>query len=411
MALWDQILSWNAIAFLRKLFRRPQPPQPSALEAPEPAAPIEPPIAEEKYQPFTVRGVLDTLDLYWTALRHMRKSDPDTFALFSKVGIWLLDETMGAHRKELSPWWRKNRPTFGAVSFSGKHVPHLQRTNNKQDYLVPRFIYFNKFDAQLAPPIIERTNRGDVYVCSVFFADDKKGWSAPVEFALVVTADNECGVLRRLLRGSKPIRATHGRDRGGTFTIPVQRWGIHEFFRDWAAEHHQAVSDFLVQTFILAANFFEHARYGMAEVRVAKDNMVANFNIDIKDTSRFFRERTTMAEDGKKRRIFHIVRAHERANGSVVRFHFRGERQFGWKGYQVQITVPGLHKRDIGELQGGAGDESQVKPKAWRSEWMDMQETGEIIADAYTKAKTLPNKQSFLRGLHPQIDWTGGSHD
>lgn len=81
------------------------------------------------------------------------------------------------------------------------------------------------------------------------------------------------------------------------------------------------------------------------QVRCERDGEVARFGIDLLRTPYFFKDRE--AVDGKrKKKIFHIVRAHKRnTKGKIkyVRSHFRGQRKFTWAGCKVELIMPGKH--------------------------------------------------------------------
>jgi len=372
---------------LRALFVKQQ------LPTEEPAVP-----KERDYTVFSLRRtVLDQLDTYFPVLGRMEKSDPDAFALLSKSGIWLCPE-IRADRFELSPWWRDNRPTFGAIVLGCSTDSLSYEIKNKK--IVPRFIYFTKFKPTLAPVSFQRTNLPDVYQVMVYLDAEDPKWkfSAPIEFGVAIGSDNQVSVLRMKLTVDHPIRAKKRSERGQIFYIPVQRWGLPEYFRDWAAENPEAannVHDFLARTFIMAANFFENAQHEMTEIRIVKDDLACTFNLDIKQTARFFRDRDRQSGE----RIFHIVRAHQRSNGALVKFHFRGNREFDWHGYRIQITIPGLHKRSLIEFKEGVGDTEAIKIMNDKNTWAVMKEFGATLDKAYQRAAARPNKQSVLRRM------------
>ena len=377
---------------LRALFVKQQQAEPQEQQ---------PQRKERDYTVFSLRRtVLDELDAYFPVLRRMEKSDPDAFDLLSKSGIWLCPE-IKADRFELSPWWRDNRPTFGAIVLGCNAETLSYEINN--DKIVPRFIYFTKFKPTLAPVGYQRTNLPDVYQVMVYWDGespdaDKRRFSAPIEFGVAIGSDNQVGVLRMKLTVDHPIRAKKGSERGQIFHIPVQRWGLPEYFRDWAKENPEAASnvhDFLARTFIMAANFFENAQHQMTEIRIVKNDLTCTFNLDIKQTAQFFRDRDRQPGD----RIFHIVRAHRRSNGAAVRFHFRGNREFDWHGYHIQITIPGLHKPSLLELDEGAGDDEAIKIMNDKNRWENTKYLGSAIGEAYQRAAAQPNKQSLLRRM------------
>jgi hypothetical protein len=75
----------------------------------------------------------------------------------------------------------------------------------------------------------------------------------------------------------------------------------------------------------------------------------------------FFQDRDiTLTSNGVKQRIFHFVAPHVRKNGTTVKAHFRGIREFDWAGYRVLVTIPGLHHIPLNEFNVGATSEDCV---------------------------------------------------
>jgi hypothetical protein len=95
---------------------------------------------------------------------------------------------------------------------------------------------------------------------------------------------------------------------------------------------------------------YETAHASMVRIEARKDGLTGVFGVAIKRTAYFFKDRSAVVDQsGGKKRIFHIVRPHVRANGQAVKLHFRGLRKFNWNGYDIAISVPG---RDHLLLQG-----------------------------------------------------------
>ena len=107
----------------------------------------------------------------------------------------------------------------------------------------------------------------------------------------------------------------------------------------------------------------------MIRVAVKKNKVTAVMNVNVERTPYFFRDRDPIVVDGVTKRIFHVVRPHERADGSVVRMHFRGAKQFVWNGYDVSITVPGKDHADWmdASMSGFDADPADPIPKGMMS--------------------------------------------
>ena len=76
-------------------------------------------------------------------------------------------------------------------------------------------------------------------------------------------------------------------------------------------------------------------------VSVKKDGHRVTFSVKKEHTSGYFADRETVVNvDGKPRKIVHYVRAHDRIDGSFVKAHIRGLREFDWNGYHCHVTAP-----------------------------------------------------------------------
>ena len=216
------------------------------------------------------------------------------------------------------------------------------------------------------------------------------GW--PTTFPVAVSPMGEVRVLKLLMSETIPTRQKTRGHRGKIVEIPHKSWKIPGFFEHWAKAHNETAQDYLKFMFLAAANTFElTAADSMVNVRVNKANVSAVFSIEPKRSSYFFRDReTTLNEKGAKRRIFHIVRAHERDRNGVkspVRIHFRGEREFDWNGYRVNITVPGMHHVNLAEFNIGAIDEEHTN--SWDKDVVDMKDLAVKLRQHMSKEREL----------------------
>jgi hypothetical protein len=143
---------------------------------------------------------------------------------------------------------------------------------------------------------------------------------------------------------------------------------------DWTPE------ELATRLFALVVNMSESASGGAAQVRVKKGKVAAMFNIEIERTPYFFKDRERRVNvNGNRKKIFHVVRAHHR-RGAPVRISTRGEREFMWRGYEVTITVPGLHHNRLQEWTGGAYEHDDEELRA--QEAIFAADAGQLIANA-----------------------------
>lgn len=336
-SIWQTIRQW---------FGRSMPLLPPAPTAMPPPLPVEPaprprPKKENRNEDvfYFREHVLDKLDDYFVCIRRMKRYDSTAYSLFSKVGANLCTESSSAPDYELSPLWRTGeRPGFGAVAWcmGVKNEPN-------SDTIYAKFCYFQK---QGRRPHFVEPSTGTLYEFTVYWDDPddvrvmkKGGVGQTVYFDI----DKQCQIrmLKTLKPRTHPIVAKSAvtKRKQGSKMLRRLEWALPTLFDDYTPERY-------VRIFRLMSNFYEHTSSG-ARVAVTKDGVEAAFYIDIKRTPYFFADREPVIGNKGKKKIFHIVRAHKRVGAAgaerYVRFHFRGVRDFEWNGYQVHITMPGLH--------------------------------------------------------------------
>jgi hypothetical protein len=342
---------WNAAAF----WRGPDQPVSDAIA---PTGHNRKPRKSRKVQDQTVgefhfrEAILDQLENYFLYLRRMKHGDREAYNLYQKLGAHVIPYRYPKPGSgKLPRWWAERQPTFGAVAFAvGEEWADEER---KQKSISPRFLYFSKYKASKRPGTIEQYSKGSVYVLTVYWDDGKKKGGYPAEYAVGVDPDGTVHVLRTLNSSvERPKSRGKNGQKGKAAAIPVRRWGIDPYWNDCVArptEMGETPEQFMKNLFCWVADLFERANASMTRVAVKKDGMKAIFSVGIERTPYFFRDRDR-DDNGQRKKIFHIVRAHRREVGGkqqAVRTHFRGEREFDWNGYQVEITVPGWHHFDM----------------------------------------------------------------
>jgi hypothetical protein len=330
--------------------------------------------------------ILDQLDYYMKCLARMRRADPESFEVYSRLGAHVIPETTAVwgdelgYTTELPPWFRQTLPSFGAIFF-GKTARDDEAIDRKR--MLPRFFYFTKFNASKAPPEVQRASAGTtIYLVTVYWdqpeGNHKMKVGAPTEYPVVILPDGSMKLLRVLVPDDKIIRHKHGQDRGKTFTIPRRRWvDANPFFVDWAKEHKRPVDEYLIDAFVRVASYFETAQSSVIRVAATRGDLTAAFGVCIKRTPYFFKDRdVVLNQNGNRKRIFHIVRPHIRKSGKAVKLHFRGEKIFDWNDYQIRITVPGKDHHHLNEFDVGLSDSRKiigpgVSTKRIAEEWKD----------------------------------------
>ncbi len=340
----------------------PSPPKappvaPSPPKAPRPKVDID---GIERNGSFYLRGaILDELDRYMTYIRRMKRADPEAYALYSKVGAHITpSQTLMS--LDLNCWWKdkSNRPSFGAISMckeeEGKALVNV------------RFAYFQKLEK--AGVDVQKSD-GDVYRVTCYLDDKvilkKRKHGVPVSFYIDIDLHGNVRLLK-------------------TFGPVVHPIGKSDFVRmEWCyPKYPRGGSKRAAEIFSLFADAFYLSNLSGFQVRASKNGDTAVFAIAENRATYFFRDRDDT--QGKKK-IFHAVRAHKRdVDGKTVnvRTHYRGLRSFNWQGYDITISVPGLHHAAptdarFSGLEFDAFDENV-------GDFMDIPQVGEYLGSHFS---------------------------
>ena len=352
---------------------------PECAQAPEPPLEHRPPARPRRQHARFRRDILGKLDAYQTYARRMRRSDPDAFAQYARLGAYVIPRIMEIAVGRLEPRVLETLPGFGAIAIgvASDVDPHQPVLGPDGLAKVPvRFMYFERL--RRVGPAIQRMNQGTCYRLTAYCddADDPRlrawGTGGTFTYAVQVMPDGQVIPLRVLKRQRQIIHHRHGRARGTT-TISHQRWGLPDTGSDNPAEIIQ-------QAFIIGANFWSQAaEQSMIRVTATRDGLTMPFVVDALATKHVFADRDVVRDAaGNPRRIFHVVRTHRRVTGQVVRLHFRGLRKFDWNGYQVSITVPGRDQLSLADwsVPGDVFDDDEV-----REGYVTMPKAADMIAD------------------------------
>src|SRR6516225_159579 len=314
--------------------------------------------------------ILDQLERYFFYLARMKRRDPGSYGFYRELGATLIpyslskwldddDEDDGYSKfdilkhAQLSEWFNKTRPAFGCVAYGtdpyteGKEKQFT--TSLKRAYYRPKFLYFRKY--QVPPPTVQPMHGGDVYGMTLWW--DRPGITKrggyPQEYWVHVSKDG------------KRIRLLKELDFHGGYW---RSWQIPPTYQRCAKKYHVSAELFLAACFCDAARYCEYPNYAMLRVSVANDeDMHAVFNLEVKRTPYFFKDRDIQLNDrGHRKRILHIVRPHVRKDGTIVPMHFAGIKKFDWAGYHVNITIAGRDHCMIQEFDYGVlGDKTKYK--------------------------------------------------
>jgi hypothetical protein len=322
--------------------------------------------------------ILDKLNDYFIYLDRMKRGDRDAYNLYSRIGASIMPYNVHSrgmlteNGNALNPYFCSVMPSFGAVATGVS--PEIEQYELDKKLLHPRFIYFTKFRRPSSD--VELSNVGSIYGVTCYWDKlDRRHWKhpdkykhgSPTEFAVCVTKDGAVRLLRNRLSSAQVIVHRHGKGRGSTSVIHHQRWGVPEFFIDWAREHKLDPQQHLRSIFVGAANEWMESHASTIRVSASKNGLTAVFGVDVLRTPYFFKDRDTLlTASGRKVPIFHQVRVQQRTSPSgrkfAVRTHFRGASRFRWNGYDMHISVPGKHHGHLIDIDVLSDDSEWHKP-------------------------------------------------
>jgi hypothetical protein len=361
-------------------FRRYPEVAPPAADLPKPRQPrvSHAPLRSLK------RDILAQLADYQVYAERLRRWDPESYKLFRRIGMYVPPIGMEASPQTLEPAIVRTLPGFGAIAIG------LAHENEHKDSIPARFMYFRKLSRPGSD--IERRGGGVVYRCHVYWDDAKdqklvkaRGYGVGLDFAVHVAPDGTLHALRMLQSAPQTIRHKRGagkaRKGANHSTVVHQRWMLPEVEN----ARTKNAADAVLFNFNLMMNFWaQAAQASIIRVTATKSGLVMPFVVDVLQTPQFFNDREPVIIDGKKRRIFHIVRTHTRMTkrGPLhIKTHFAGLRQFKWNGYDIAITVPGREHKDLAEMDIGSYEDG-TDEEISTGKFIEQNEFAEIIADA-----------------------------
>jgi hypothetical protein len=308
-------------------------------------------------------NLLDQMDSYFYYIKKLEKHDPETYAVYSKVGGQIINDTTSIWLETPTSWLRGERPGFCLI--------HCM--NDKWDdknTIVPKLMYFQKSSWIYN---VQGTNKpGDIYHMVFFYAEKGEKVGVPAEIYVHVSPNMEVtplkvrtsenvaiGPRRRIKTYTSTSRAGQSKQISvpgpRTFKIVTRTiYAFPDFIVGFAKEKGQTPSEAITGLFKFMLAFAEYAPDGI-QVQARKGKAKCVFNVAMDRTAYFFKDRQkNINERGNTKPIFHAVKAHERvlSSGKVVgvKMSFRGERDFAWKGYSIKVSAPGYDHKDLREF-------------------------------------------------------------
>lgn len=349
-------------------------------------APITVPIEKKKRKSFETSGseigtwktfgdLLEQLDSYFYYLNELKKNDIDSYNIFSKIGGRVLPSEVLMNTTVLPEIWKtKNKPSNGMI-FLDSHF------EEKDDKISPKLLYFQKIDKT---PYAQLHN-GQIYNLTMYYADRnlKKKIRYPASFYVNIDDQANVSAVKTLSIKYKTITS---KKKHQNFRVPYQAWGFDPMIEEFAKTRtrngkSQDPMEALQFLFYLTASSSTYANDGI-RINVVKNGTVGVFNVPMTRTAYFFKDREKVVnENGRTRRIFHVTSSHFRtlSNGKQIpiRLHFKGLRKFTWNGYEITITVDGLHHKSLLDMDLGFVEVTDDEKKS--KEYIESKDVGKML--------------------------------
>lgn len=269
--------------------------------------------------------LLDQLEKYDRLWRYMKRSDRDAFRLFQSVGCRMLAQSSLLSTASTLRYWEGDLPAFGMFAM----VPD---DYSDDDRIYPKIWYFHRH--KVAPSGIQPSS-GAIYSVGLFIQEDglkecEKGVVGG--FFVAIQPDGSVRILKQLDTG------VQYNNRNSFKWVPRKRyvypWTAAMFAETWMERDGYPDIDAAWSPMINLMFAAVLQPTGGVQVRASKGSSTALIALTDNDAKLVFpaRERET-----KGRRIWHYNRGWTDRLGRVVPGHFKGLRDFDWKGWKIHI--------------------------------------------------------------------------
>jgi len=377
-------------------------PEPVPEPAPEPAPKVQKIHEPDSYDEDSNYGVfthfddlLDKMDSYFMYLEMLKKDDRNAFDLYSKIGGQIIGSKAFFQAGSINSDWMASRPSFGMAHWINadveRGIPGLEKRT-----ITPKLLYFQKVKQA---SYIQKTDN-DIYNLVMYYVDSHKPrLRKPFSWHVELLPDGTCRALKELSIGYMKV------GKKNPDFVPRKQWLLPEALMSLFMEHRREISDvhqLSSNIFAMLANSCWYASYGV-RINATHKRMTGVFNVAMDRTAYFFKDRERVVnENGKTCRVFHVTRPHKRvlSNGKEIhiKMHFKGLRKFEWMGYQINITVPGLHHADLNSFAAPVEMVDETINDV--GDKMDMSQLGDVLAkeiagpEVYRKSRKVTGSRS-----------------
>jgi len=323
--------------------------------------------------------ILDRLGEYFVCMRRLQRKDPASYQLFSRIGFAVPADR---YRNPDHPQTREDLRAIERRSFGGILTGGLAEEHPGRAY--PAFAYFQKLAHASS---VQAVADGDIYrfTCLWDDRDPTIRWAATSSAIATchvrLCADGTVELLKELRTTHATIvhrTGRHGRGRRERLDLSTRQWCYPAWIDDLSDERGWG-ADLVRMLFGLSMLTYDAATSRVV-IRAEHGDVAAAFGIALTRAPYFFADRDLT--DGRKKRIFHAVRAHQRTLATLrtteVRAHYRGVRDFEWNGHHIHIVLP--EQTDVLRLPVPARYREDI-PAAERRDTIGLRGVGERLRD------------------------------
>lgn len=340
----------------------------------------------------TMKSFLEGLSDYFEIFSNLRKLDPDAYKYFSRVGAPIAAEGSAIWRSEFDReliHCADNMPSHFGVFFPTAEKEYRKRILNDERYFGD-FVYFqkvktNKFASALGSTIFRQHT---IFLKRNYLTKEElRGFPhARKNFGVWWTV----GILADGSVKATPIQMNRAQH------LPDGEWVYHSRFMIPPALNELGKGsphDFVRRSFNATVAFAASATAGV-QIMVKRDGITGRFGVPMSSIKTFFADRDPPTVGSRRRPIIHYRPAHTRMRSDGRRIevgeHLAGVRQFRWRGYDINIGIPGIHFPSPEGFAAPLRYEDEVDP----SDIVTLPKAGKIMAAAMRENENV----SFRRG-------------
>jgi hypothetical protein len=285
----------------------------------------------------SIHDILDALPVYFEDLRALRRVDRDAYQIFSTLGGQIAGDKAILRQDQVEAEFLYTAPAV-RCAFLGHAA--TEESNTRAIYLfrvASKCLYVTPTGNVTTPPSGLSYRLSIVWRCK----GDRKAFAGTcfvnIDDLGNVVILNERTRQRQTLPGRKKV----------SFVRALT--AIPSWIGTAAAEHNKSPEAWVSQCVAICASARRPKESIL--VRASLGDVTAAWTIARRDAKRFFRERETgTGASGARKRVLHYVAEFTRntARGlQTVREHYRGEREFTWKGYAIAVSGLDFHHSDF----------------------------------------------------------------